>query len=277
MKTIMNNSKPIKEYQKRNSKNRKLFIFVSVIAALIIIGKGKKYITRRNAMLKMNNPIVIEFPLRGEWNAPISPGDKIPSHGTNRLATRYAYDFIQVDWARPGHPAYKGGFFNYLLNGNSLQDYYAYGQEIHSPFDGTVIVAEDGYTENKKTNLFRDIANAYKNAHFFDPDKDDIRSVTGNYIVIRYSDTVYAALCHLKTNSITVSAGQKVTKGELLGKVGHSGNSMAPHLHFQLMDSLDIRTANGIPAAFEKYEVFRSGKWEQVTKGIPKSKDRIRF
>ncbi|NMD38848.1 MAG: M23 family metallopeptidase [Christensenellaceae bacterium] len=225
----------------------------------------------------MNNPIVVEFPLRGEWNASTSPGDKIPSHGTNMLATRYAYDFIKVDWDRLGHPAYKGSFFNYLINGKSLNEYYCYGEDIYSPFDGTVVVAEDGYKESKRTNLFSDLSNSRAIARHFNPGKDDIRAVTGNYIVIQYSDNVYAVLCHLQTNSIIVSVGQKVKKGAVIAKVGHSGNSMAPHLHFQLMDSLDSRTANGLPCAFEKYEVFKDGKWQQLTNGIPKSRDRIRF
>ena len=71
--------------------------------------------------------------------------------------------------------------------------------------------------------------------------------------------------------------GQSVKKGDLIGRVGHSGNSFAPHLHFQLMDSCDIATANGLPCAFEKYEVYRDGIWEAVTAGIPTNKDRIRF
>lgn len=74
-----------------------------------------------------------------------------------------------------------------------------------------------------------------------------------------------------------VSAGQKVKKGELVGKVDHSGNSMAPHLHFQLMDNPDIRSANGLPVAFEKYELFQDGEWQPATRAIPRSRDRIRF
>lgn len=29
-------------------------------------------------------PIIVEFPLKGEWFAPNTPGTKIPSHGTNK-------------------------------------------------------------------------------------------------------------------------------------------------------------------------------------------------
>ena len=70
--------------------------------------------------------------------------------------------------------------------------------------------------------------------------------------------------------------GQRVKKGELLGRVGHSGNSFMPHLHFQLMDSCDLTAANGLPCAFEQYEVFQGGAWKTVENGIPTSLDRLR-
>lgn len=232
---------------------------------------------QRKDTIEMNEPIIVEFPLRGEWFSPNTPGTKIPSHGTNQLGTRYAYDFIQVDWNRKGFPAYNVSFLHYLIFGVSLNDYYCYSQKVYAPCDGIVVQAEDGYKENTKTNLFLDFTNAYKNAHYFDPKKDDIQSVTGNYIIIQYSDKVYAALCHLQTDSIQVSVGQSIKKGEFIGRVGHSGNSFAPHLHFQLMDSCDISTANGLPCAFETYEIFKNGKWQTISNGIPTSKDRIKF
>ena len=60
----------------------------------------------------------------------------------------------------------------------------------------------------------------------------------------------YALYAHLAPGSVAVSPGQRVRVGEVLGRVGHSGNSTAPHLHFQLMDSPDPWQARGIPCAF---------------------------
>ena len=121
------------------------------------------------------------------------------------------------------------------------------------------------------------MAIAYKSAHHFDPRRDDVRSVAGNYIIMKCGDRVFGALVHLQTGSVRVSVGQHVKKGEIIGRVGDSGNSYMPHLHFQLMDSSDIATANGLPCAFEQYEVFRNGVWQKVANGIPTNKDRIRF
>nr|MBO1339506.1 M23 family metallopeptidase [Enterococcus sp. 665A] len=226
---------------------------------------------------EIQDPIIVEFPLRGEWQSPNTPGTKIPSHGTDRLGTRYAYDFIQVDWNRSGWPAYRSSLPKYLVSGLPISDYYCWGQEIYAPFDGEVVLAEDHYPERERTNLRTDLVNAYKNANHFDPVIDDARTVAGNYVIIKQVEKVYAALCHLQAGSVQVAAGQRVKKGQLIGRVGHSGNSFGPHLHFQLMDSSNIVKAQGLPCAFERYELYQEGQWKKVDKGIPTNKDRIRF
>ncbi len=94
---------------------------------------------------------------------------------------------------------------------------------------------------------------------------------------MKCSEHVYAAFAHLQTGSVAVSVGQVVKKGDVLGKVGHSGNSTAPHLHFQLMDNSNLLLARGIPCAFEQYELFQDGEWKTVYGRVPTDKDRIRF
>lgn len=262
-------------------RKRKKRISIGLVLALVTIvilnNIGKDRMDGSNEMMKAYEPIIVEFPLRGEWLSPNTPGTKIPSHGTDRLGTRYAYDFIQVDWERRGWPAYRASLLRYLLFGVPLSEYYCWGQEIYAPCNGIIVQAEDGYKEKERTNLRSDMSNAYMNAHYFDPAKDNVQSVAGNYIIIECDDNVYAALCHLQTGSIKVTVGQSVKKGEVIGRVGHSGNSFGPHLHFQLMDSSDIATANGLPCAFEQYEVFQDGEWKKVVNCIPTDKDRIRF
>lgn len=258
-------------------KNVAICVFTTLSFLFVVIAIITQWNKRNENMIKISNPIIVGFPLKGEWLSPNTPGAKIPSHGTDRFGTTYAYDFIQVDWNRIGHPAYRVSFLQYLLFGVPINEYYGYGQEVFSPCDGTVVQAEDGYKENIRTNVFSDLSNAYKNAHYFDPITDDIQTVAGNYIIIKYNTNVYAALCHLQTGSIQVTTGQDVKKGDLIGRIGHSGNSFFPHLHFQLMDSLDIITANGLPCAFEEYEIFTNGKWKTVANEIPTNKDRIRF
>ena len=228
-------------------------------------------------MIYVNTPFIFDFPLRGECMSPNTPGNRVPSHGTNRFGTRYAYDFLQVDWTRRGHPNYRVHWLSYLLFGVSLSKCYCWGKDIYAPCSGTVVDAKDFYKERRRAFFLSDIFIALKSAHFFRPRRDSIQSVTGNYIIIKYDDHIYAAFAHLKYGSVKVRIGQKVKKGDLLGCIGHSGNSFFPHLHFQLMDSDDMCSAKGIPCAFANYEVFKNGEWETITNGIPTDKDRIRF
>lgn len=256
-------------------RKKKFVVLVFMLITLAIL----HYISLswREGSDKMQNAIIVEFPLRGEWYSPNTPGTKVPSHGTDKFGTTYAYDFIQVDWERKGWPAYRVSLLQYLLFGVPLNEYYCWGQEIYAPCDGIVVIAEDGYKERERTNLLSDMSNAYNNAHYFDPEKDDVQTIAGNYVIIKCDNNVYAALCHLQKDSIQVTVGQSVKKGDVIGKIGHSGNSFAPHLHFQLMDSCDIASANGLPCAFEQYELFQNGEWKSVENGIPTNSDRIRF
>ncbi len=223
------------------------------------------------------NSVIMEFPLRGEWLTPNTPGSKVPSHGTNKFGTRFAVDFIQVDWTRKGWPSYRASLLKYLILGLSTDDYYCWEQPIFSPCDGKVVQVADGYKEPRRTNLWRDMFKATYNAKHFDPTKEDIQSIAGNYVIIQIEENMYVALIHLRRGSINVMKGQSIKKGEAIGMVGHSGNSYMPHLHFQLMDSIDIAIAKGIPFVFDKYELFIDGQWEVIRNHVPKSSDRIRF
>jgi murein DD-endopeptidase MepM/ murein hydrolase activator NlpD len=254
-----------------------ILIVLAIIILPDMVDNASYSGTGSDKMKEFDDPVIIGFPLRGEWTAPTTPGKRIPSHGTDQLGERYAFDFVRVDWARTGKPFYQASLPQYLFSGVPLNKCYGWGQGVYAPCDGEIIKAEDGYKERQRVHWFSDSSVALKNAYTFNPGKDDIQTVAGNYIVMKCADHVYAAFAHLQAGSITVSAGQVVRKGDVLGKVGHSGNSTAPHLHFQLMDSSDWRSAKGIPCAFEQYELSQDGQWETVYKGVPSDKDRIRF
>jgi murein DD-endopeptidase MepM/ murein hydrolase activator NlpD len=43
---------------------------------------------------------------------------------------------------------------------------------------------------------------------------------------------VFGVFAHLAPGTVSVTTGQEVRAGEVIGRVGHTGNSTAPHLHF---------------------------------------------
>ena len=73
-----------------------------------------------------------------------------------------------------------------------------------------------------------------------DKDKNDCKQYDskctgyGNYVIIQHSDGNYTLYGHLDANSITVKAGDSVEQGQVIGKMGTSGNSTGPHLHFEV-------------------------------------------
>jgi murein DD-endopeptidase MepM/ murein hydrolase activator NlpD len=217
---------------------------------------------------------IVDFPLHGEWRAVQTPGSRIPSHGTDMLGQRYAFDLMRFD---PGngsryHPA--SGLWT-LLVGVPTRQCYGWGEPIHAPLDGEVVAARDGLPERSRIHPVRELALVLANGLTFRPTPHHLHRVMGNYVILGCG-AVYAGFAHLTTGSVAVEAGQRVRVGEVLGRVGHTGNSTAPHLHFQLMDGPDPLTARGIPCAFRAYEVWRDGGWQRVEASIPKSADRIR-
>jgi murein DD-endopeptidase MepM/ murein hydrolase activator NlpD len=63
----------------------------------------------------------------------------------------------------------------------------------------------------------------------------------------------YAMYAHLVPNSVTVQVGDSVETGQLLGKLGNSGSTSAPHLHFQVMDAPSPLDAHGLPFVFDHF------------------------
>lgn len=54
----------------------------------------------------------------------------------------------------------------------------------------------------------------------------------GNYTCIQHTATL--STCYAHQSSIGVSSGASVSKGELIGRSGNTGNSTGPHLHFEV-------------------------------------------
>ena len=60
----------------------------------------------------------------------------------------------------------------------------------------------------------------------------------GNYVVIKHPNGVQTVYGHL--SQILVSQGEEVGRGNLIGKVGNTGRSTGPHLHFEMRGMANI-------------------------------------
>src|SRR5262249_48923804 len=102
--------------------------------------------------------------------------------------------------------------------------------EALAPADGTVAIVVDGVPENPV------------------PGARDSYNIGGNHVVLDLGGGEYAMLFHLQPGSIKVKVGDRVRAGQALGKVGNSGNSSEPHLHFQLGNRPRLVDAAALPA-----------------------------
>jgi hypothetical protein len=222
---------------------------------------------------ELDDPVVVELPLRGEWSIERSPADRIPSHGTDLFGQRYAYDLVRIDHRRGLH-VHPAGTLRWLLLGGRTRDCYGWGQPVHAAFDGMIVQALDGVPERRWLHVARESWWAVRTTVGLARRGLDPARLAGNHVIVATGGT-YALYAHLAPGSVAVTSGQQVRVGEVLGRVGHSGNSTAPHLHFQLMDSANPLQARGVPCAFAAYLVERDGQWQRVERGIPHRRERI--
>jgi hypothetical protein len=224
-------------------------------------------------MGELDDPVVVELPLRGEWSVERTPAYRIPSHGTDVLGQRYAYDLVRTDH-RPGFHLHPAGTLRWFLIGGRTRDCYGWGQPVHAAFDGVIVQAVDGVAERQWLHPLRESWVALKTTMAFARQGRDPARLAGNHVIMATAGT-YALYAHLAPGSVAVTSGQQVRAGEVIGRVGHTGNSTAPHLHFQLMDSADPLRARGIACAFAAYMVERDGQWQRVEGAIPHRRERI--
>ena len=185
--------------------------------------------------------IVIQSPLwGGPWLAANGPGNTsrhrragYPLEGQARISQRYA-----VDWLLFG-PDGK------LFHGDSTrnENWYGYKQPLHAVAIGTVVVVKDGIPENVPLALDRAVPIT-------------LETIGGNHVILDLGGGQYAFYAHMIPGSIRVTVGDRVTAGQVIGLLGNSGNSGAPHLHFHVGDRPSPLGAEGVPYRFEQYSVL---------------------
>jgi murein DD-endopeptidase MepM/ murein hydrolase activator NlpD len=108
----------------------------------------------------------------------------------------------------------------------------------------------------------------------FDPMHAD-----GNNIVEDIGAGRYVFYAHLQLGSIParVRAGARLSAGDMIGRLGNSGSSLAPHLHFQVSDTPSLLDSSGLPFAFD-VQMFEGsapeGSLSNLIQGAPVPIDR---
>lgn len=154
----------------------------------------------------------------------------LPLNGSFALAQRFAIDWEQIDGE------------NRLVKGDlaAPKNYTIYGHPVLAVADGTVVSARNDLPEQVPGAL---------------PANLPIAEADGNFIVLDIGGGAYVLYAHMQPGSVLVGAGARVKRGDILGKVGNTGNSQAPHLHLHVMDGPSPLLSNGIPYVFDSFAI----------------------
>lgn len=190
------------------------------------------------------NVMELDYPFRGRCLVQNSPANRVPSHGTDLLGTTFAIDFVPVN--RENRSARFSTAS--LLRPEAPEKFIGFGQPVISPVTGTVVLAHDHAKDHAAYRGLSSMGYALTQARRA---AAGWGALAGNYVVIQESRSgQYVALCHLRQGSVRVRLGQDIHIGAQMAEFGNSGNSTEPHLHVQVVDSLDFVRAVGLPLSF---------------------------
>ncbi len=150
---------------------------------------------------------------------------------------RFAFDNLKLD----------DNWDNYFSGDPKVNSsYHNYGDTLYAVGDGTVITIKDGRPENNgdAQNLVFNTLDEYG----------------GNYIVVQIGIGQYALYAHCQPGKFMVNTGDFVKEGDPIALLGNSGNSTAPHLHFQITESPELLFTKGLPFVLKKY--YKAGDYE---------------
>ena len=191
------------------------------------------------------------FPVKGE--SFIAAGGRTieQNHHASEIDQRYALDIVALE---PGSkiPSAQdiktGNFITHNGYPKINESYYIFGRNIISPANGIVVGTFDGVPDAIPSE-----------SHY------DFITPAGNHVVIDHGNNEYSMFAHLQNGSVAVKNGEDIMAGHLIGRVGNSGNSTEPHLHFHLQNTPKWGSGKGLPAQFNQY--ISNGNY--VEKGEP--------
>jgi peptidase M23-like protein len=210
-------------------------------------------------------PPIVGRPFRaGAWLAHNGPGQHRSPHWGSalvdergaRIPQRYAIDFIGVD---ENGSAVRGD-----VRKSTNEDWTGFGSEILAVVDGVVHAARDGLADNQPL------------VEPPPPASPSVSDTYGNYVIIAVDDHTFVHYAHLQRNSVTVKTGQRVRRGQVIGRLGNSGNTNGPHLHFNITDGPSHEATQGVPFVFDAFESL-GRTTPDIALGAEPSSERPRF
>lgn len=187
--------------------------------------------------IQNDKPLVLGSPLRGRWMAANGLSNDtghrrtiLTIDGQARIAQRFATDWIKL------------GEDGLAVRGDMSKNtsFEGYGAEVLAVANAVVAGVKDGIPENVPLIKKRAVPIT-------------LETIGGNYVMLDIGHGRFALYAHLQPGSLKVKAGDKVRLGQVLGLLGNSGNSDAPHLHFHIVNTKSPLGGEGMPYVFKSF------------------------
>jgi Peptidase family M23 len=154
----------------------------------------------------------------------------LPINGRAWLSQRYAVDWEQLNA--------QGSIYSGPQS--KLDSYAIFGKPALAVADALVVSVIEGQPEQTPGKF---------------PINIPLEQADGNSVILDLGGQRYALYAHMQPGSIKVQRGDRVKLGQVLGLVGDSGNSIVPHLHFQLTDGPSSFASNGLPYEIRDFQI----------------------
>ncbi|MDI9915824.1 M23 family metallopeptidase [Rhodococcus sp. IEGM 1379] len=199
-----------------------------------------------------SSPVTIGPPLAGDgWLAAngccaVSShrGALMASAGRINAVERFAIDFLQIDTV--------AGVGTSTGDGSKNENYRSYDAPLLAVADGTVKAVVSTMPEETPQQV---------------PDVATVDQLGGNYVIIDIGDGNFAFYAHMIPGSASVKVGDKVTRGQVIGKLGNSGNTSEPHLHFQVSRAAIPLSGNNVPYEIDRFTLVGSMATDALVRG----------
>ena len=178
---------------------------------------GGKTLTRTIPVTPYQSPNRWRFPLKG--TAVVT--DTYPSLNSHR-------------WCRNSEFAFDAGAFDETLEHPVIG-----GRPVYAACGGVVEEVFDGLDDTDDNTDLAEIEARY----------GEHARIDGNHVLLCHGGGELSLYAHLQKGSVAVTPGETVEAGQQIGRVGSSGSSWVPHLHFHVMrDGIE---GPGVPVVFE--------------------------
>jgi murein DD-endopeptidase MepM/ murein hydrolase activator NlpD len=151
---------------------------------------------------------------------------------------------------------------SFRTDGARHADFHAYGAEVVAAADGRVAAVITGAIE--RPPMLRKSGESFE-SYIGRVSVQQAQNLAGGLpgfmgeaVILDHGGGEYSVYAHLKPGSLAVRQGETVKAGQTLGRLGSSGNSTEPHLHFQVCDRPSALSCAGLIPNFQGLDILNS-------------------